>query len=134
MTSKQLWVQYQHYTRDITVHGRVLGFAGAAVCWLFKREDLTFPVTIYFALFFIVAYFIADVLHGLSGALMVKFYTEHQEAELKKANRSIDEDIEKPRWVDRPAFIFFVAKCILLIIGFAFIGLHLILMLVPIRA
>jgi hypothetical protein len=54
MTGKQLWAEYQHYTRDITEHERKLGFAGAAVCWLFKREDFTFPAVIYIALMFIV--------------------------------------------------------------------------------
>jgi len=125
MTSKQLWEQYQHYTRDITQHGRTLGFGGAAICWIFKRDDFSFPALIYAALFFFIVFFIADVLQGLSGALILKFFTQKHEARLWRETRSIEGEIQKPRWVDRPAFVFFIAKCVLLVIGFAFIGLYL---------
>ena len=125
MTGKELWERYQQYTRDITEHGRILGFAGAGICWLFKRDDFTFPVMIYAALFFFVAYFISDILQALSGALMLKFFTEHQEAKMWREKRTIDGDIHKPRWLDWPAFFFFIAKCILLVVGFVFIGLYL---------
>jgi hypothetical protein len=125
MTSKELWEQYQYYTRDITEHGRKLGFAGAAICWIFKRDDFSFPVMIYAALLFFIAYFIADILQALSGALMLKFFTEHQETKMWMEKRTIDGDIHKPRWVDRPAFMFFITKCIMLVGGFVFIGLYL---------
>jgi len=130
MTGKQLWEQYQSYTRDITEHGRKLGLGGAAICWIFKREDFTFPVMVYAALLFFIAYFVADILQGLSGALMVKFFTQHHEARLYRETRSIEGEIPKPRWVDWPAFTFFIAKCILLVTGFVFIGLYLVAKLV----
>ena len=125
MTGKQLWEQYQHYTRDFTEHGRKLGFAGAAICWIFKRDDFTFPLMIYAALLFFVAYFVADILHSLSGALMIKFFTEHQEAKMWQESKTIDGDIHKPRWVDRPALAFFITKCLLLVGGFVILGLYL---------
>jgi hypothetical protein len=125
MTSKELWEQYQFYTRDITEHGRKLGLGGVAICWIFKRDDFTFPVMIYVALFFFVSYFVTDILHALSGALMVKFFTEHQEGKIWKEKHSIEGEIDKPRWVDWPAFTFFIAKCILLAVGFVFIGIYL---------
>jgi hypothetical protein len=126
MTGKQLWEQYQHYTRDLTEHGRKLGFAGTAICWILKRVDFTFPLMIYAALFFFVAYFIADILQALSGALMLKFFTQHHETRLWRETHSIEGEIYKPRWVDLPAFVFFIAKCILLVTGFSFIGIYLV--------
>ena len=125
MTGRELWTSYREYTRDITEHGRKLGFAGAAICWFFKREDLTFPVMIYAALFFFVAYFIADIFHSFSAALILKFFTEYHERRLWLETGSIEGDIKKPRWVDWPAFSFFIIKCVFLITGFAFIGFHL---------
>ena len=125
MTGTQLWEQYQHYTRDVTEHGRKLSLGGVAICWIFKRADFTFPVMIYAALLFFIAYFIADILHALSGALMIKFFTERQEARLWRETGSIEGDIHKPRWVDWPAFVFFIAKCVCLVGGFVFIGLYL---------
>jgi hypothetical protein len=125
MTGKELWAQYQSYTRDITEHGRKLGFAGAAICWVFKKTDLTFPNMIYIALAFFVAYFIADILHQFTAALTLKFFIQHEEKRLFKKTRSIEGNILKPRWVDWPAFTFFIIKCVLLLAGFVFIGLYL---------
>jgi hypothetical protein len=131
MTGKELWAEYQHYTRDITEHGRKLGFGGAAICWIFKSNDFTFPRPIYFALLCFVGYFIADILHGLSAALTIRFFTQYQEKKLWKKTHSIEGEIQKPRWVDWPAFAFFIGKVILLAAGFACIGFHLLKKLVP---
>src|ERR1700689_3458905 len=103
MTGKELWSSYREYTRDITEHGRTLGFAGAGLCWFFKREDFTFPAIIYLALFFLVAFFIADILHSFTAALMLKFFTEYHERRMWIATKSIEGEIQKPRWVDWPA-------------------------------
>jgi hypothetical protein len=125
MTGRELWGQYQHYTRDITEHGRKLGFAGAAICWIFKRTDFTFPLMIYMALVFFVAYFIADILQSFLAAMTLKFFTEYHEKRLWRDTHSIEGDIQKPHWVDWPALFFFITKCVLLITGFAFIVLYL---------
>jgi len=126
MTGKELWEQYQHYTRDITEHGRKLGFGGAALCWIFKRNDFTFPLMIYAALLFFILYFIADILQSLTAALVIKFFTERQEAKMWRETKTIDGDIQKPRWVDAPALLFFSAKCVLLVAAFMFICLYLV--------
>jgi len=126
MTGRELWTSYREYTRDITEHGRNLGFSGAIICWVFKRDDYTFPPMIYGALFFFVSYFIADILQSLSAALTLKFFTRHHEIKLYEKTGSIEGDIPKPPWVDWPAFTFFIIKCILLITGFVFIGFHLV--------
>jgi hypothetical protein len=130
MTGNQLWEHYQHYTRDITEHGRKLGFGGAAICWIFKRDNFTFPFMIYAALLFFIVYFIVDILQALFGALMLKFFTEHQEAKMWREQKTIEGEIHKPKWVDRPAFFFFIAKCFFLVGGFAVIGLYLVARLV----
>ena len=130
MTGKELWTEYQRYTRDSTEHGRKLGFGGAAICWLFKTTEFTFPVMVYLAMLSFVAYFICDILHGVAGALMIKFFTERAEKELWEKTHSIEGDIAKPRWVDFPAQGLFVAKFVFLILGFVFIGCELLWRLV----
>jgi hypothetical protein len=125
MTGKELWQQYQHYTRDLTDHGRKLGFAGAAICWLFKDSNFTFPTVIYFALLAFVLFFIADILQALVGALCVRAFTEQAEAKLWDETKSIEGDIEKPHSVDRPAYRLFLAKCGFLIAGFLFVAVEL---------
>ena len=122
MTGKELWQQYQHYTRDLTEHGRKLGFAGAAICWLFKDSNFTFPFVIYLALLAFVAYFICDVLQSLLGALFDRFFTEDAEAKLWRETKSIEGEIQKPRWVDVPAFTCFLLKSVFLVAGFAFVA------------
>jgi len=125
MTGRELWATYRDYTEDFTKHARKLGFAGAAICWLFKRDDFTFPPMIYVALFFFVAYFIADIPHSFCAALVLKFFIEYKERKLWQTTKSIEGEILKPRWVDWPAFAFFLIKCVLLMAAFAFIGFHL---------
>ncbi|MBE7157622.1 MAG: hypothetical protein INR62_04160 [Rhodospirillales bacterium] len=126
MTGKELWEQYQHYTHDLTEHGRKLGFAGAAICWLFKDQAFTFPALIYLSLLFFVAYFIADILQGFLGAVMVRRFTEREEAKLWESNGSIEGEIQKPRSVDAAAFACFVLKCLFLLLGFLLIGFELV--------
>ncbi|MCB1088540.1 MAG: hypothetical protein KDM63_16000 [Verrucomicrobiae bacterium] len=125
MTGPELWQQYQHYTRDLTEHGRKLGFAGAAICWVFRDAEFKFPTLIYFALLAFVAYFLFDILQALLGALVVRFFTEHSEAELWRKSGSIEGNINKPRWVDQPAFFSFIIKNICLCTGFVMIALEL---------
>ena len=126
MTGEKLWDQYQYYTRDLTEHGRKLGFAGCAICWVFKNDKYTFPFLIYLALLAFIVYFISDIMQGLLGALFVRFFTEYKEKELWINTNSIEGDIAKPRWVDLPSFISFILKCMFLFAGFFFLGLELV--------
>lgn len=134
MTGEKLWEQYQNYTRDVTEHSRTLGFAGCGVCWLFKQGDFTFPPLIYLSLFFFVSFFAFDIMHPFTGALMVKWFTEGKEKEMwnktwQSKKPTVAFDSPKPRWVDLPAFVCFVAKCLFLIAGFIVLALHLILLM-----
>lgn len=121
MNAEKLWEEYQHYTRDITEHGRKLGFAGVAICWIFKLSDFTYPGPVLNAMALFVLYFIADLFQSFSGALTVRFFTEHKEAKMSKETEKLEGDIDKPRWVDYPAFFFFVLKVLLLLAAFAFL-------------
>ena len=129
MTGKQLWADYVDYTRDLTQHERKLGFAGVAVCWFFKNDDLTFPISIYLSLGFFVAYFLADIIHYFAAALMLRYFTLYHERRLMRETGSIEGDISKPGWMDWPPFLFFIVKAVLLIIAFGFIGLFILLRL-----
>lgn len=125
MTGKTLWEQYQHYTRDFTEHSRTLGFAGSAICWIFRDEQFRFPALIYVGLLLFVCFFVADILQSLSGAVTVRLFTQSQEKKLWQATRSIEGEIHKPRWVDFPAYVMFCVKAVLLSAGFVFIGFEL---------
>ena len=131
MTGKTLWEQYQHYTRDFTEHSRTLGFAGAAICWIFRDEQFRFPALIYIALLLFVCFFLADIFQSLAGAVTLRFFTEAQERKLWDATGSIEGEIHKPRWVDFPAFMMFCAKAIFLAAGFVFIACELLRRLAP---
>lgn len=125
MKTEELWKQYQSYTRDLTEHSRKLGFAGVAVCWIFRSSDFTFPPMIYWALVFFVVYFISDVFHYLVGAVLTKRHVEKEEFRLLQETGSVDGDVPKPRWLDWPAYGFFLTKAIAMIIAFIFIGCEL---------
>jgi hypothetical protein len=126
MTVSRLWEEYQFLTEKVTEHARKLGFAGVLTCWLFKDDNFTFPPDIYFSLLGFIVYFILDLSHYLVGAFMIKRFAEQQESELRKVGKNVDHKIEKPRSVDRPAFILFVLKIIVLVAAFTAIGVELV--------
>jgi hypothetical protein len=125
MTGKELWEQYRHYTRDFTEHARTLGFGGIAVCWIFRAEDFHFPKLIYISMILYIGYFVADILQSLVSALLIRLFTERQEARLWKETQSIEGEIMKPRWVDYPAAILFTFKAVFLAAGYLFIAFEL---------
>ncbi|QTN32508.1 hypothetical protein HZ994_09255 [Akkermansiaceae bacterium] len=134
MKTSALWTQYQGYTRDLTEHARKLGFAGVAICWIFRTTQFTFPPLIYWAIGAFVAYFICDILHSLFGALLTKWYVEREEFKLIQKSKPIDSDVPKPRWLDWPAFTLFLMKSMLVILGFVLIGFELCGRLADLRA
>lgn len=84
---------------------------------------------IYLALAFFVAYFICDIFHYLVGAVITKRYVEKEEFRLFQETGSVDGDVPKPRWLDWPAYRFFIAKAICMIVAFIFIGCELVVRL-----
>lgn len=126
MTVKELWKEYQFLTGNLTEHARKLGFAGVAVCWMFKDGNYNFPVLIYLALLGFVTFFLLDILHYKLAAKNLLHFTEQQEAKLKELNQGIETTIDKPRDVDKPAQRLNHAKYNALIAGFFAVGLELI--------
>lgn len=124
MTIKALWTQYQEYTESHTEHARKLAFADAVVCWFFKSPDVTFPPAVLGALTLLVVFFALDLMHYFVGALCVKTFAEAQEHEIFSATNQLtgDEDVQKPRSVDKPAFVLWILKTLALLASFAFLG------------
>jgi hypothetical protein len=77
-------------------------------------------------LIFFVAFFIADILQSLSGALVTRWFTQRKEFELLHKNGTIEGDVDRPRWLDWPAFTLFLIKSAFLVVGFVFIGCELV--------
>jgi hypothetical protein len=125
MKISKLWEQYHYYTQDVTEHGRKLGFAGAAICWFFRGDvGVRFPPLVYWALFFFICYFVADLMQSLIGAHRTKTFTESEEKALWDASGKLcgDDEVKKPRSVDVPMQVAFWVKIAFLLIGFGFLG------------
>ena len=126
MGIKELWSEYEACTRELTESTRKLAFAGAAICWFFRSPQVTFPTSINFSLFFIVAFFTFDILQFLSATLLLKFWVRHKEIEIELKQRegeSIDEqDFLKPTWLNQGPFTFFILKILFLFGAFIALG------------
>jgi len=124
MKNSEAWSHYSEYTKDLNKFSRELAFAGAAICWVLKDNNGIFPKYVLIGLIFIVLFVIADVLHKFTAALLHKKWIEKREAELWATTnpKTIEGEYLKPKWLDKPAFYLFVSKIILLLIGFLFLG------------
>ena len=126
MTNKDLWQSYQDYTKNLTENARKLGFASAAICWLFKSTGNTFPPLILNALGFVVLFFLSDVLQYLLGAVCLRCWTRREEKRRWQQTQSIDGEYDKPAWLDYPSYTMWWVKILSLAISFLLIGLHVI--------
>jgi hypothetical protein len=126
MKNSELWSQYSTYTSEFTKFSRQLAFAAVAICWFFKSHAITFPVTIVFALSFLVLFFISDILQFFISAHLLRWWVRKEEKiKWKSSNpQTIEGEYNKPWWVDLPAFIFFNIKAFVLCVSFVFIGLE----------
>lgn len=124
MNNQEAWGQYKDYTRDITEFSRKLAFAGAAICWVLKRKDGTFPEHVLTALVFIVGFFIADILQSFIGALLLRRWITKEEIKKWMEFQTIEGEYQKPRWLDYPSYTLFIVKIVLLLIGFIYIGIQ----------
>ena len=127
----ELWIEYKEYTKDFTEHGRKLGFAGAAVCWVFRGADFTFPMAIYAALLAFVAYFICDMIQMFIAAVSRRALGHHEEEKIQKSGGVLtgDTTVPFPRWIDKAPFAFFVFKGFFLFVGFGLIAFELLVKL-----
>jgi hypothetical protein len=116
MKLSDLWKNQEFYSRDLTEHSRTLAFAVAAICWFFKSEKITFPPAIFWALVFLVGFFIFDVLHYFWGAVRYRRFIYRAEAKLEE----VREDAEVPvtRRLDKPIFAMFYLKSVCLLVSF----------------
>jgi len=124
MKNSEVWDQYKAYTKDITEVSRKLGFAGAAICWILKTPQGIFSNSVLWALAFIVAFFISDILQSLSGALLLRYWIRSEEIKIWEANSTLDGEYLKPVWLDYPSFTFFLLKVFSLLVGFIFIAVE----------
>ena len=122
---KELWEQYQGYTKDLTDFSRKLGFGGIAVCWVLKLENGTFSDQTIRGLVFVVAFFLFDVLQGLTAAIVLRVWIRRQEKVRWASTGTLDGEYSKPYWIDYPAYLFFLLKISALLLSFVFIGLEL---------
>ncbi|MBD3290948.1 hypothetical protein GF337_19230 [candidate division KSB1 bacterium] len=126
MGFKELWSEYETCTKELTENTRKLAFAGAAICWFFRSPEVTFPTSINFALFFIVAFFTFDIFQFLSATLLMKFWIQHKETEIEqriqKNEKITEDDFMKPAWLNQGPFTFFILKILFLFGAFIALG------------
>lgn len=125
MKNEELWAQYKEYTQDLSTNCRQLGFASAGICWFFKTETYTFPLTIIYALGFTVAFFTLDMLQYITAALLIRIWTRSNEKAMWKKNNTIEGVYNKPAWLDYPSFTMWWLKIISLFFAFCCIAFHL---------
>lgn len=124
MKNSDLWAQYNNFTKDLSDNIRKLGFASAAISWLFRGENNVFPEGIKLSLGFVVLFFLFDIAQYFLGALFIKFWTESKEKEFKKKNDTIEGNYVKPKWLDYPSFTCWFFKCLALLISYFYLGSH----------
>jgi len=123
-TNKDIWEQYSNFAIDLSNNTRKLAFGGAAIAWIFKTENNTFPVSVLFALFFIISFFILDILQYFLGATRLKKWIEAEEKKNQKETGSIDGEYKKPIDIDVPSYHCWLAKIFALLIGYFFLGIQ----------
>jgi hypothetical protein len=126
MKNQELWESYKEYTETLTEVARKLGFAAAAICWLFKANDNTFPPYILIGLSLVVLFFMCDMLQFLFGAIIIRTWTRSEEKKRWKEQGTIEGDYNKPAWLDYPSYTIWLIKVFCLLSSFLLIGLHLI--------
>lgn len=126
MKNQEVWSNYKDYTRDITEFSRKLAFGGLAICWFFKGSDLVFPKLILASLLFFILFFIFDILQSLTGALLLRLWIRSEENRLWEETGSIDQEYNKPAWLDGPSYGFFIFKIISIFVAFGLIIFHIV--------
>ena len=123
MKLSELWKNQQFYGRDLTEHSRKLAFAAALICWFFKSEKITFPPAVFWSLIFLVGFFIFDVLHYFWGAVRYRRFIYREEERLYKLGattlRVEDPEVNVTRRLDKPMYVMFCLKSVLLLLSFA---------------
>jgi hypothetical protein len=126
MKSKEHWQQYKEYTQELTANCRKLAFAAAAICWLFRSSEYQFPQLILWALGLIIAFFICDILQYLIAAVLLKKWLEEREQISWEQHGMIENDDDKPKSLDVPAYRLWKAKIGFLLASYGCIGIYIV--------
>ena len=124
MKNEAVWASYREYTIELTKHARQMGFAGIAVCWLFREPggDMSLPVV--GALGLLTLFFVADAAQYLVGAVQLKRWMESEEERFQNIRGTIEGDYAIPKALDRPTFALWSLKLVLLLVGFGLLGVE----------
>jgi len=123
-TNEEIWKQYSNFAIDLSNNARKLAFAGAAIAWIFKAEDNTFPFSVLCALFFIIVFFILDIMQYFLGAIRLKKWIESEEKKKQKETGSFEGEYKKPMSIDIPSYRCWVSKVFALLTGYFFLGIQ----------
>lgn len=133
MKNEDLWKQHEDYTAQTSAVARQLAFGAAAISWLFKYstktvsfENQLFPLSILYAICFVVAFFIADLCQYFFAALLIRFWTRRQEKIKWAKTGTIKGHYDKPAWLDYPAFFFWWLKLLFLTSAYVNIAYYMI--------
>ena len=119
MKLSDLWKNQEFYSKVLTEHSRTLAFGVAAICWFFKSERITFPPAIFWALVFLVGFFVFDVLHYFWGAVRYRRFIYREETKLGDKVYEDDPEVRVTRKLDRPMYVMFWLKSMSLLVSFA---------------
>jgi len=122
MKIAECWQQYWERTKVVTDQSRKLGLVVGAACWFFKTPEGSFPPYILRALVSLVAFFFLDLLQFFVAAALLRWWTRREETTLWKTKGTVEGDVEKPWWLDKPPFVFFVVKIFAFLVSFAFLS------------
>lgn len=121
-TLDQHWAPYREYTGDLSKLSRQLAFADAAICWFFKTPEVTFPDWVLYSLAAVVLFFAFDTLQYLAGALSHRVWIRRTEKRMWGTYGNLDQEVEKPDWLDHLPFTLFLLKMLALLAAFASLG------------
>lgn len=124
MKNSELWEQYQKYTLDLTANSRKLAYVAGGLCWFFKDDNNTFPPKILMALFFLVLFFLFDLLHYFITAVIYRRWIRSKEKTMYEKTGTIEGEYDKPVWLDYPAFTCWFIKFFALLAVYSFLGWH----------
>ena len=123
-TNAEIWKQYENFAIDLSNNARKLAFGGAAIAWLFKTDEYTFPVSALCALFFIIIFFILDIMQYFLGAKRLKHWIEAEEKKKQEETGTFEGEYNKPIHIDIPSYRCWQAKVFALLVGYFFLGIQ----------
>lgn len=125
MTNKELWAQYEEYSRETSTIARSLGFGAVAICWIFKESiSNRFSPAILASLISATVYFILDLSQYSFTAIIYGYWIRRAEIEKYGKDKTIEGKYDKPAWLDRPTFWLWIFKLIALALSYINIARH----------